>query len=247
MFSITQSGFTLQNSAIFWKMEASRCLSQRRTMMFGLMQLLDRMLRGLGFVLLRAAEVRHQSNVYEQAVLPAHLQRYLSHGLYEGLGFDVAYCSADLGYDHVRGGLPADAVHEFLYLVGYVRNNLHGGAEVLPAALLVKDVPVDLSGREVGVLVKVLVYEALVVPEVQIRLRAVLRYEHLAVLVGAHGPWVHVYVRIQLLRSHLKTARLKQPSQRGRRYSFAEARYDAACHKNVFSHSPLPASRMLIT
>ena len=37
MFSMTQSGLTLQNIEIFWKMDGSSGSSQRRTMMLGLM------------------------------------------------------------------------------------------------------------------------------------------------------------------------------------------------------------------
>ena len=35
IFSITQSGFTLQNMEILWKMDGSSGSSQRRTMIFG--------------------------------------------------------------------------------------------------------------------------------------------------------------------------------------------------------------------
>jgi hypothetical protein len=68
-----------------------------------------------------------------------------------------------------------------------VGNDLHGLAQVFAAALLVEHVPVHLAGGQVRVLVQVFVDEALVMAEIQIGLGAVVRDEHLAVLIG--GSW----------------------------------------------------------
>ena len=64
----------------------------------------------------------------EEAVLSSDFQRYLSYRFDEGLGFDIAYRSSDLGDDHVSIGLLADTVYELLDLVRNVRNNLNGRA-----------------------------------------------------------------------------------------------------------------------
>ena len=74
-------------------------------------------------MLVRAFEVRHQSNVYKQAVFTPHLKRYLTHRLDEGLTFYVAYRTAYLGDDDVRLGLFFKTVDEILDLVRYVRDD----------------------------------------------------------------------------------------------------------------------------
>ena len=52
--------------------------------------------------------------------------------------------------------------------------------------------------------------EALVVPQVQIRLSAVVGYVDLAVLIRAHRARIHVDVRIELLQRHLVAVVLEQ-------------------------------------
>ena len=81
-------------------------------------------------------------------------------------------------------GHPGDAL---LDLVGDVRDDLHGAAEVVPVPLLADHLVVDRAGRDVGVAGEVLVDEALVVAQVEVGLGAVVGDEHLAVLERAHG------------------------------------------------------------
>ena len=73
-----------------------------------------------------------------------------------------------------------------LDLVGDVRDDLHGVAEVLAAALLGDDRRVDLAGGDVGEPAQVAVEEALVVAEVEVGLGAVVGDEDLAVLERVH-------------------------------------------------------------
>ncbi len=68
------------------------------------LQFLDRVLGGLGLMLVGATEERHQRHVDEQAVLLPYLQRDLAHRLQEGLGLDIADGAADFGDDHIRVG-----------------------------------------------------------------------------------------------------------------------------------------------
>jgi hypothetical protein len=75
-----------------------------------------------------------------------------------------------------------------LDLVGDVRDHLHGGSQVVPAALLLDDVLVDPPGGDVVRLRERLVDEALVVAQVQVGLGAVVGDEHLAVLEGESVP-----------------------------------------------------------
>ena len=73
-----------------------------------------------------------------------------------------------------------------LDLVGDVRNDLHGPAEVVAAPLLLDDRQVDLAGRPVVVARRDRVGEPLVVAEVEVGLGAVVGDVDLAVLVRAH-------------------------------------------------------------
>jgi hypothetical protein len=103
-----------------------------------------------------------------------------------------------------------------------VRNHLDGAAEVVAAALAPDHRVVDRAGRYVRLAGRVDVREALVVPEVQIGLRAVLGHEDLAVLERAHRARVDVDVRVELLERHAHAARDEKPADRRRRDALAE-------------------------
>ena len=107
------------------------------------------MLSGLGLVLVAAAQEGDEGDVDEQGIAAPLLQPDLADRLNEGLALDIAGRAADLGYDDVGVRLLADAVNKFFYLVRDVRDDLHGLAEVLTAALLIQHIPVDLAGGEV--------------------------------------------------------------------------------------------------
>ena len=194
------------------------------------------MLGGFGLVLVGAPEEGHQSHMDEQAVLLPYLQGNLAHRLQEGLGLNIADGAADLRDDHVGIGLLAHPVDKFFDLVGDVGDDLYRGAQVFAPALLVQHIPVDLAGGQVGILVQVLVNEALVVAQVQVGLRAVLSDIDLTVLVGTHGARVHIDVGVQLLGRHLQSPGFQQPSQGCGRDAFAKARNHAAGHKDIFCH-----------
>ena len=199
-------------------------------------QLGDRVLRGLGLLLARRADERHQRDVDVADVLPADLLAELPDGLQEGQDLDVADGAADLG-DHdvdVVGGEPADAA---LDLVGDVRDDLHGAAEVVAAALGGQHRLVDRAGRGVGRPRQVLVDEALVVAEVEVGLAAVVGDEHLAVLERVHRARVDVDVRVELLHRDPEAPRLQEPAERGGREPLAEGAGHATGHEDVLGRN----------
>ena len=110
-------------------------------------QLLDGVLRGLGLELARGRHVHDQREVDEEHVLFAHVVLELTDGLEEGQRLDVAHGAADLD-DRDVGRLGA-AVDPALDLVGDVRDDLHGAAQVLSVALVIEDGLVDPPGGEV--------------------------------------------------------------------------------------------------
>ena len=79
-----------------------------------------------------------------------------------------------------------DQPDALLDLVGDVRDDLDGAAEVVAAALAPDDRVVDAAGGDVRRARRVRVREALVVAEVEVGLGAVLGDEDLAVLVRRH-------------------------------------------------------------
>ncbi len=169
-----------------------------------------RVLGGLGLELPGRRQERHQRHVQEEAVLPAHLVADLAGGLQERQRLDVADRAADLGDHHVRAvavGVGLGHGHDpALDLVGDVRDDLDGVAEVLAAPLLGDHGRIHLTGGHIGPPGQVAVQEALVVADVEIGFGAVLGDEDLAVLERVHGARVDVEVGVELLHGHLQAA-----------------------------------------
>ena len=112
-------------------------------------QLLDGVLRRLGLQLSTRADVGHQRDVDECAVVPTYLVPQLPDGLQEREGLDVTHGSADLDDDQISLlglGVAADPL---LALGGDVRDALHGLAEVVAAAFLGDDARIHGACRQV--------------------------------------------------------------------------------------------------
>src|SRR3984885_2671571 len=102
----------------------------------------------------------------------------LADRLEEWQALDVADRAADLD-QHDIDALFALA-HEIFDRVGDVRDFLDGGAEVVAAPLLGEDLLVDAAGGDVVLPARRPSGEALVMPEVEVGLGAVIGDEHLA-------------------------------------------------------------------
>ena len=196
-------------------------------------QLVDRVLRRLRLELARVADVRHQREVDVHAPAPADVDRELPDRLQERQRLDVAHRAADLGDDDVDVLALAHELDAVLDLVGDVRDDLDRAAEVVAAALLADHGVVDRAGGHVRGARRVRVGEALVVPEVEVRLRPVLRHEDLAVLERRHRARVDVDVRIELLEGDLQPPGDQQTTDGSRRDPLAERRDDAAGDEDV--------------
>ncbi|OLE80207.1 MAG: hypothetical protein AUG06_05475 [Actinobacteria bacterium 13_1_20CM_2_65_11] len=169
-------------------------------------------------------------------VLAAKVVLELADRLQEGQALDVAYRPPHLD-DHSIGLWVARGSEDLLlYHVGHVRDDLHRGPEVVAAPLARDDLLVDLAGGHVGGDSQVFVNEALVVAEVEVGFRAVVGDEHLAVLVGAHGPGVDVEVRVQLLQGDGEVAGLQDVPDGRRGDPLAERGDDTPGHENVLRH-----------
>ncbi len=161
-----------------------------------LAQLLDRVLRRLGLHLAGRRDERHQRQVDVADVVAAERDAHLPDRLEERQRLDVADRAAHF---HDRDlGVAGPRRDPALDLVGDVRDDLHGAAEVIAAALLADHALVDLAGREVVAPAHLHVGEALVVAEVEVGLGAVLGDEDLAVLERTHRSRIDVDVRVEL-------------------------------------------------
>jgi hypothetical protein len=173
-------------------------------------QLVDRVLRRLRLQLAGGIDERDIRDVQVEHILLSDLTPELTDRLEERERLDVADRSADLADDDVGVGRLGDPADPLLDLVRDVRDHLHRRAEVLALPLLAEHRVPDRARGVVRVPGKVLVDEALVVPDVEIGLGAVLGDEHLAVLERAHRPRVDVDVRVELLDLDLEPACLEQ-------------------------------------
>ena len=191
-------------------------------------QLVDRVLGRLRLQLAGVADVGHQGQVDEHRPLRPEVGVELADRLEEGQRLDVADRAADLGDHEVDRLRLGDDQDPLLDLVGDVRDHLHGGAEVVAAALALDHRVVDGAGGDVGGARGVLVGEALVVAEVEVGLGAVLGDEDLAVLERAHRPRVDVDVGIELLQLDPVAAGDEQAADRGGGDALAESRDHSA-------------------
>ena len=170
-------------------------------------QLLHRMLGWLGLGFAGGGDVRHQRQVHQHGALGADFHAQLADGLEEGLRLDVAHRTADLHQGHV--GVAGTLDDATLDLVGDVRDDLDGCAQVVAPALTAQHVFVDATGGEVVVLGHAGADEPLVVPQIEV----VMGDEHLTVLERAHGARIDVDVRVQFEHRDLQAPRLQDGRQ----------------------------------
>src|SRR5215469_1727771 len=191
-----------------------------------------RVLRGLGLQLTGWTDVGQQRDMQEETAVAAYLVPDLPDGLEERLRLDVANSAPDLRDDHVglRSPHGPDAG---LDLVGDMRDDLDGVPEVVATALLGDDARVNLARGHVRRSGQPDVEEALVVPDIQVRLGPVVGDEDLAVLERIHGAGIHVEVRVELLHAHPQAAQLQQPADARGRETLAEAGGDTPGHEEV--------------
>ena len=191
------------------------------------------MLRGLRLQLARRLQVGDEREVDEARVVVALLEAELPRRLQERQRLDVARDAADLAEDDVAVML-AGGLDGVLDLVRDVRHHLHRTSQVAARAFPRKNRRVDAPRRVVRRLRAGHPREALVVAEIEVRLRPVVRHEHLAVLVRAHRARIDVQVWIELLHEHLVPPALQEQRQGRARDALAEGTHHAAGDEDVF-------------
>ena len=97
-----------------------------------------------------------------------------------------------------------------------MRNHLYGPSQVITLPFLINNLPVHLSRRNAVQSRKTQRGKPLIVAEVEVGLRTVVRYIYLPMLIGAHGTGVYVDVRIHLHDADAVSPVLqKTPERRG--------------------------------
>mmetsp|Transcript_30335 Transcript_30335/g.94157 ORF Transcript_30335/g.94157 Transcript_30335/m.94157 type:complete len:659 (+) Transcript_30335:177-2153(+) len=202
---------------------------------------LDGVLRGLRLLpaeVGNVGDVAPGHGVLREAVLE------LPESLDEGHGLDVPDGPAEL--DHADLRPQAAAVHRLLRHAvqpfddgaGDVGHDLNRLAQVLPAALLLDHVVVDLARGNVVVPAQRKEHHPLVVAEVQIGLTPVIENEDLPVLVRAHEARVDVDVGVHLDGGDPETVPPKEGADGGRRDTLPERAADTSGDDDVL-HAPL--------
>src|SRR5471032_1971659 len=175
----------------------------------------------------------HLTLVHIQRVLTAHINRHLANRFQERQGFDITYGTANFHQHNIMAFAAFDDA--FFDVIGDVRDNLNGCAEIVAAALFTQHVGVDTPGSEVIAAGHFGANEALVVTKVQIRFSAIFGNEDFAVLGRAHSTGIHVDIRVQFHHGHVEATGFENSRQRGCGNAFTQRGYDPAGHKNIIS------------
>ncbi len=183
-------------------------------------QLLHRMLRRLGLKLARRLDVGQQGQVDEDRMAARQLVAELADGLEKRQPLDVADGAADFDQDEIRALVAAE--NELLDGVGDVRHHLHRAAQIVAAPLGREHVLIDAPRGDVVVPPSRDAGEAFVMAEIEIGLGAVVGYEHLAVLVGAHRAWIDIEIRVELAQPHRIAPCFQQRAKRRRCQALAQ-------------------------
>ena len=196
-------------------------------------QLLNTVLGRFCFQFARRADIGNQRHMDVQHIVFAHILFYLTDSFQKRKAFNIAYRTADFGNDKIGIVIVADTEYPGLDLIGNMGNDLHRTAQVIPPAFLRNNGLVDFTGSHIGTLGQVDINKPFVMAQVQVRFRAVIRHEHFAVLIRAHGSRIDIDIRIEFLYRNLIAPALQQTPQRSCRNPFTQRRNHAACYKNV--------------
>mmetsp|Transcript_127504 Transcript_127504/g.342209 ORF Transcript_127504/g.342209 Transcript_127504/m.342209 type:complete len:514 (-) Transcript_127504:151-1692(-) len=204
-----------------------------------LAQQLHRVLAGLGLLLVGGADCGDHAQMDHQEVLVTHPEFELLQCLQVDGALDVPHGAAQLHQADLRrraGAVDVLAGHvgdPVLDRVRDVRYHLNRLAEVVASALALDDLVVHLAGGHAVSRREGEAQEALVVPEVEVRLAAVFEHVHLAVLEGAHGAGVDIQVRVNLDRGDPEPVGLQHHADRRDRGALAQAGDGASSDDHV--------------
>ena len=217
------------------------------------LQLLHRVLGGLGLQFFGCLQIRHVSEVYTDCITP-QLPAQLSDGFHEGGTLDVTNGSSHFGDDEIEapllsphggmigrvsllplgGGWEGASQHPPFDFICDMGHHLNGLAEIVAVTLAVNDGLVDATCGDGVVAGGVDTGETLVMSEVEVCLHAIDSDVALAMLVGIEGARVDVDVGVELLNGDLVATCLQEFADAGRDDAFAQRGDHASSDEDVF-------------
>src|SRR5437879_9118385 len=114
----------------------------------------------------------------------------------------------------------------------------HRRTEISAAPLAPDHGRIDPAGGDAVALARGDPDIALVVPEIEIGLGAVIGHENFPMLIGAHRAGIDIEVGVELAQAHLEAARLQQRAERCRAQTLAEGGDHAAGDEDEPRHGP---------
>src|SRR5689334_18527 len=177
--------------------------------------------------------------MHVERVLAAHVGAHLAHGFEKRLRLNIAHRPTDFYEYDVRASRFGDQANTLFDFIRDVRDDLNRAAQIVAAPLFGDDLRVDLTGGDVAHPAEVGVNEALIVTQVQVRLRAIVQHVDFAVLIRTHSAGVHVDVRVKFLDGDVEAACFEQPPNRRSGDSLANGTDHPTGDEDVFSHSYL--------
>ena len=177
-----------------------------------LLQLFHRVLRGLGLQLFGCGDIGHIGKVYAHTVL-TQLPTQLAHAFEIRQRLDVAHRTADFSDNEIELILGTQQLDVTFDFVGNVRNDLYRFSQIIATALLVDDILIDATGRDVVGPGRGRIGETLVVAQVQVGFMAVDRHITLSMFIRVQRARVDIDIGIEFLNRHLISACQQQPGQ----------------------------------
>ncbi len=184
--------------------------------------------------------IRHERNVNKNRVISAFFVAHLPNRFQKRQTFDVADCAADFDDQNVRLFRFGHGANRHFYLVRNVRNDLNRLAEIIAAPFFFNDAQINSTARPIVRLRHLRVCKSLVMSQIQIGFRAVVRNVTFAVLKRRHRSRINIDIRIELHHLHFRAACFEQTANRTSRQTFAQTRNHTACYENIFCHFICP-------
>ena len=93
-----------------------------------------------------------------------------------------------------------------------MRNYLYGTPAEIPVTFFLKNRPVNLTGCHIGIFIKTLINESLIMSQIQVCLCTIVFYKNFSVLNRVHGSRINVDIWIELLHGDFVATRFEQTS-----------------------------------
>ena len=133
----------------------------------------------------------------ENGIFSADFIAELPDGFQEGEAFNIPDGAADFHNGHIK--TVCCVADEIFYFVGNMGNDLNGFPQIISAPFFSDDGVVNLSCGQVVAFAHAGGTESLVMSQIEIGFRAVIGYEHFAVLKRTHGSGIDINIRVQFL------------------------------------------------